>query len=106
MPKAVAGSHGDRGEELLSYVGVVWWWRVREMRGEVGILRGSGVTGLGFDGEWGLGAAGGLAWWSGGLLGRGPVGQGVCFLSFFSFVFCFLFSIYFLFYFILLIHVL
>ena len=36
-------------------------------------------------GSGGLGAAGGLAWWSGGLLGRGPVGQGGCFFCLFVF---------------------
>ena len=41
-PEAVAGGHGDRGEELLSCVRVcvVWWRRVSETRGEVGIVRG------------------------------------------------------------------
>ena len=50
--------------------------------GAMGIVgRGLGFRGVGQIGQRACGS--GPAWWSGGLLGRGPVGQLVCFFSYF-----------------------
>ena len=71
---------------------------MRETRGEVGIVRGSGVAGLGFGRPRGccrcqLGRPG----WPDGQLGRGLVG-GPSFVFFFLYIlFCFLFYFTFLF---------
>ena len=50
-PEVVVGGRGDQGEELLSCVRVcvcvVWWWRLSETRGEVGIDLGFTTAAMG-----------------------------------------------------------